>query len=188
MDNLLQHRWRERDKKLNEKILAVQSEMNRRGILPSSISVKEHHDIFRAEFQASIGIIIKTVVDSLQSKTVKFERMALEGWSIEKLERRRDFLDSKFRERAKVSIQSIQNQAMIAPFMSVAQYHEHMVQELKLELNRALHEYEEQFGATLTDRIINKFKNRPLVAFGIIVITVVMAVLGFVAALREIWS
>lgn len=185
MDNLLEHRWRERDRELNEKILDVQSEMNRRRILPSSTSVKEHHQIFRAEFQKSIEIIVKTVIDSLQSKAVKFDRLAFEEWSTKKIERRRDFLDSMFRERARVSIGSVQNQAMIASFMSVTQYYEHMAQELQIKLNRALDEYESQFGATLTDRIINRFKNRPLVAFGIIVITVVMAILGFVAVLRE---
>ena len=59
MDNLLEYRWREQEGNLNEKILVVQSEMNRREILPSSISVKEHHQIFRAEFQKSIEIIVK---------------------------------------------------------------------------------------------------------------------------------
>lgn len=185
MDNLLEHRWREQEGNLNEKILVVQSEMNRREILPSSISVKEHHQIFRAEFQKSIEIIVKTVIDSLQSKAVKFDRLALEEWSTEKLERRRDFLDSMFRERARVSIGSVQNQALIAPFMSVAQYYEHMAQELQIELNRALDEYESQFGATLTDRIVNRFKNYPLVTFGVIVITVVTAILGLVSVLRE---
>lgn len=185
MDKLLENRWRDRDRVLNEKILAVQGEMNRRGILASSITVKEHHQIFRAEFQESIEIIVKSVIDSLQPKAVKLDRLALEAWSIEKLERRRDILDSMFRERARVSIRSLQNQAMIEPFMSVAQYYEHMAQELRIELNRGLDEYESQFGATLTDRLINRFKNRPLVAFGIIVITVVMVILGFIATLRD---
>lgn len=183
MDNLLEHRWKERDRDLNEKILTVQSKMNSRGILASSISVREHHELFRAEFQASAGTIVQTVVDSLQSKAVKFDRLTLKDWSIEKLEKRRDFLDSIFRERARVSIGSCQNQAMIAQFMSVVQYFEHMDQELQIELSEALNKYEAQFGATLTDRIINGFKNRPLVAFGIIVITVVMIVLGVISAL-----
>ena len=186
MDKLLEHRWKERDRTLNARVLTVQSEMNRRGILASSISVKEHHEVFLVEFQASVGIIVQTVIDSLQSKAVKLDRLALKDWSIEKLEQRRDFLDSRFRERASVSIGAVQNLTMITPFMSVAQYFEHMTQELQVELNRALDKYEAQLGATLTDRIINRFKNRPLVAFGIIVITVVMIILGFIAALREI--
>ncbi len=186
MDNLLEHRWRERDRELNENILDVQSEMNRRGLLSSSIAVNEHHQIFRAEFQKSIEIIVKTIIDSLQSKAAKFDRLALEEWSTKKLERRCDFLDSLFRERARVSIGSVKSQAMIAPYMSVTQYYEHMAQELQIELNRMLDEYESQFGETLTDRIINRFKNRPLIAFGIIAITVVMAILGFVAVLREL--
>lgn len=186
MDNLLEHRWQERDRALNEKILAVQNQMNRRGILASSISAKEHHELFRTEFRESIAIIVKSVIDSLQSTDMKFDRVALQKWSIEKLKRRRDILNSIFLERVKVSIQSCQNQAMIAPFMSVSQYCDHMAQELRVELNQALDSYESQFGKTFTDRIINGFKNRPLIAFGIVVIAVVSVILSFVTTLRDI--
>ena len=72
------------------------------------------------------------------------------------------------------------------PFISVAQYYDHMAQELHVELNRTLDEYEAQFGTTLTDRIVNRFKNRPLIAFVVIVIAVVIIIGGFVATVREI--
>jgi hypothetical protein len=188
MDELLAHRWTARDRELNESVLAIQAEMQRRGMLTCSISVKAHHDVFHTEFQASKSIIIITVIDSLQSKNAKLERSALQAWASKRLSERRDALDSLFRRRADVSIRALQNQGMIAPFMSVAQYHDHESQELSIELNRALDEYESHLGATLTDRVVNRFKNHPVVAWGIIVLTVLFAILGLISAFREAGS
>ena len=188
MDNLLENRWKERDRDLDEKILAVQSEMGRRGILRSSVAVKEYHQVFRSEFQESKEVIVKTIVDSLKSKHMKFDRSVLEKKSIEMLAQRCDSLNATFLKRAEASYISLLNNSMIAPFMSLDQYFDHMVQELKIELNQALDEYESQFGVTLTDRIISSFKNRKLVAFGIIVMIVVMSILTFVNMIDEVFS
>jgi hypothetical protein len=186
MDELLAHRWTARDRDLNERVLAVQAEMNRRGILASTISVKTHHDVFREEFQASKVTIVTTVVDCLRSRLAKLNRTALQTWGLTKLAERCDALDSLFRQRAKVSFQSLQNQAMITPFMDVAQYHHHESEEFSIGLHKALDDYESQLGATLTDRIVNRFKNYPVVAFGIIVVIVLAAIFGLFAAFEEI--
>ena len=188
MDDLLKHRWTARDRVLNESVLAVQGEMQRRGMLMSSISVKAHHDVFRKEFQASKSVIIATIMDSLQSKNTKLERSVFQAWASKRLSDRRDVLDSLFRERANVSIRALKNQRMIAPFMSVAQYHDHESQELSIELHRALDGHESQLGATLTDRVVNRFKNHPLVAWEIIVLTVLLAIFGLISAFREVGS
>lgn len=188
MDKLLTNRWTARDKELNESILRVQGEMNRRGILPSSISVKEHHDVFLVEFQASRDTIIKTIIDYLQANDIKPNRTELQVWAMNKLAERRDKLDSLFLQKAKVSFQGLQNQTMIAPFMNIAQYYEHAAQVLIIELKKAIDEYEKKLGETLTARIVNNFKNRPVIAFGIIVVIVIAAILGIYATIKELVS
>jgi len=188
MDDLLQHRWVASDREINEKIMAVQAEMNGRGLLVSSIAVKAIHEVFGAEFESSRSTIVQTVIDSLSSKKVKFDRAELEHWAVAKLAARRDMLDGLFSQRAKASFQSLQNEAMIAPFMSVAQYYDHATEELKVELSRALDAYEQGFGATVTDRVVNGFKNRPVVAFGIVVTLAISSILGLVAFLKEAGS
>lgn len=184
MDELLRHRWSARDRELDDAILAVQAEMNRRGILISSIAVKETHDVFRKEFEASRAVIVQTIIDSLRSKKVKLDRRELDAWAVASLADRRDFLDGLFMQRAKVCTGELQNQTMMAPFMDVAQYFDHASKEISIELNRAIDVYEKEFGATLTDRIINSFKNRPVVAIGVVIVVVISAILGLVAALR----
>ncbi len=180
MDNLIAHRWKARDRDLNESILAVQAEMNNRGVLTSSISVKAHHEVFRSEFQAGRNTIVETIIDSLQSKKVELDRVALETWAMKRLIERRDVLDSRFRTRAKVSFHGLSNQTMIAPFMNIAQYYDHTASELSIELSNALDEYEKQFGATFMDQIVNRFKNRPLVAFGIVIFIVLYGIFRFI--------
>ena len=186
MDELLKNRWSERDRELNEKILKSQNEMNSRGILHSSIAVKALHDVFAEEFSCGRQTIVSTVADSLRLGTVKLNRASFENWAIDQLQQRQEYLDRYFDERARVSMSALQNQSMIAPFTNIAQYYEHASQESAIELKSAVDNYEISLGATLYDRVLNNFKNHPVVVIGAVVITVLLAIFGLIEAIRKV--
>lgn len=188
MDDLLRHRWAERDRELNEKILQSQGKMSGRGILHSSIAVKALHEIFSEEFSSSRYTIVNTVIDSLGMGAVKLDRKGLEGWAVDQLRRRQEYLDGYFKQRGRVSMNALQNEAMIAPFTNVVQYYDHASQELAIELKAAIDEYENALGATLFDRVLHNFKNHPLVVIGAVVIPVLLAIFALVSAIRQIGS
>lgn len=169
-------------------ILKSQGEMNSRGILHSSIAVKALHVIFAEEFSSSRQTIVSTVADSLKLGTVKLDRASLESWAMEQLQQRQEYLDRYFEERAKVSMGALQNQTMIAPFTNIGQYYEHAAQELAIELKSAVDNYENSLGATLYDRVLNNFKNYPIVVTGVVVITVLLAMFGLFEAVRKFVS
>jgi len=188
MDDLLRNRWAERDRELNEKILQSQGEMNGREMLHSSIAVKALHEIFTEEFSSNRRTVVSTVTDSLRLGTVDLNRKALEDWAIDQLRQRQEYLDSYFNQRGRVSMGALQNQAMIAPFTNVAQYYEHASQELVIELHAAVDDYEKALGVTLYDRVLNKFKNHPIVVVGAVVVTVLLAIFGLISAIRQVGS
>ena len=171
---------------LDDRILQSQGEMNGRGMLQSSIAVKSLHDIFADEFLASRQTIVSTVADSLRTGTVRLDRDDLEVWALTQLRQRQVFLDGYFRERGQASIGSLQNQAMNAPFMNVAQYLDHASQELRIEIKAAIDTYENSLGATLYDRVLNKFKNHPVVVIGSVTVFVLLAIFGLYSAIRQI--
>ena len=188
MDELLRNRWSERDRELNESILRSQDEMNGRGILHSSIAVKALNEIFAQEFTCNRHTIVKTITDSLKQGTATLDRKVLESWAVDQLRRRQEFLDGYFNQRARVSMGALQNQAMSAPFTNVAQYYDHAAQEISIELLAAIDDYEKALGETLYDRVLNNFKNHPVIVIGIVVGTVLLAVLGLISAIRQVGS
>lgn len=149
--------------------------MSDRGTLQSSIAVKALHESFSEEFHASRRAIVSTISDSLKSGSVHFDRQSLHDWAHVKLKERQMWLDRDFKERAEVSLSGLKNQSLTEPFTNVAQYYDHASQEMDIELSVAFDEYERSLGVTLYDRVLNGFKNRPIVVIGSFVVLVLLA-------------
>ncbi len=186
IDKLLNNRWSERNRDLNEKILKSQEEMSKRGLLQSTLAVKSLHDIFADEFSSSRQVIVRAIIDSRQLGPAGIDRKAHESWAIDQLRQRQKYLDSYFRERVGISADALQNRSMIAPFMNVAQYLEPAEQELCIEVNWAIDEFESSLGATSYDRVINYIKNQRIGVVLIVSFGLIMAIFGLFSAIQDI--
>ena len=176
MDELLKNRFSERDRELNKKILKSQNEMNSKGILHSSISVNAIQDILTEEFSCCRRTIASTISDSLKLSNVKLNRFLLENWAMDQLQKRQIYLDKYYYEKVREYIKSHQKQKMNAPCTLISQYYEHASQELAIELNSVFDNYENSLGATLHDRVLNKFKNYPIIVIPAVAIGVILAI------------
>ncbi|MFT7043819.1 MAG: hypothetical protein ACJAW7_002582 [Candidatus Azotimanducaceae bacterium] len=188
IDQLVKNRWEERNKELNDRIRGSQGDLAARGMIRSGQAISDLHEIFSEEFTASRKVIVQTIVDCLFSGVTKFDREYLNDWAKERLVERQIFLDSHFQTRGKPSLDSVTNQTMIAHVTNVAQYLESSVLELSIEVKIAMDEYQASLGNTLYDRVLNKFKNYPLVVVPAVVITVLLAIFGLVSAIKALVS
>jgi len=179
MDELLKNRWSERDRELNKKILKSQNEMNSKGMLHSSISVNAIQDIITEEFSCSRRTITSTIFDSLRLSAVKLNRLSLENWAMDQLQKRQIYLDKYYYEKVRAYIEAHQKKTMTAPCTIIAQYYEHASQELAIELNSVFDNYENSLGATLYDRVLNKFKNYPIIVIAAVAIGALLIIFEF---------
>lgn len=152
------------------------------------MAVQALHETFSEEFYDSRHEIVTTVVDSLRSGSASFDRKSLTNWAHQKLEERQRWLDRYFKERARVSMSGRESHKLIEPFTNVAQYFEHASKEMDVELSIAFDEFEKSHGATLYDRVLNNFKNRPVVVISAVVVLTLLAVFGLLEATRNLVS
>jgi hypothetical protein len=188
MDDLLKNRWAERNRELNERIQGSQGGMNARGVLQSSMAVQALHEIFSEEFVSSRATIVSTVSDSLNLGAATLQRKNMEQWALDQLRQRQKYLDRYFLERSSVSMRGLTNEAVMAGYGDVARYFNHASQELRVELNAAFNDYENSFGATLYDRVLNNFKNHPVIVIGAVSVVVLVALFGLYSAIIEVGS
>jgi hypothetical protein len=179
MHELLRTRWQERDIALSARFQAVISQMAGRNMLYSTVLVQELFKVACDEFNGSRQAIVATVIDSLSLGNVKLNREKLLDSSIAALDERRKSIDGQFRSRAKVS--GMLDSGIIRGQVDLSSKMEAAVNEMKVELVRALDEYQNKNSDTLKDQILRKLFNVPLVAWLVIAVVVVAALVSLVS-------
>lgn len=179
MIQLLKLRWDERDRSLQQEFLKVRQNMNARGILNSSITIKNAHGAIAAEFRENRLLITKTVLDHIKSKKKIAKASDFDEYAQQQLAERRAYLERTLRGAFSNILDGLQNKSMIAPFLTLDADFDLAKQELKVELNEAIDNYNSTFGSNLTEQLRNRFLNHPILA--VVVLSVTGA--GFILAL-----
>ena len=183
MEEVLQLRFSERDKAFTEALLTIKNEMNARGLLRSGNTVKAGHDALLKELVESRQLIVDTIYESLTiTKPSKVDKK-LTDIAKESLNKRKEFLESYYQDQMKVVISSLQNKAMHAAYTTLDEAMPLNIKELEIDLAQAYEKYISSRGATLYQRVINQFLDRPLVVIAIITISAVGTIMGFLAVL-----
>lgn len=186
MQNLLISRWKERDIALGERFLHVIGEMNKRGILHSTIMVQQMYKVACDEFVGSRQTIVSTIIDSLVAGTTKFNKDELMTFAIGSLEDRQRSIDRQFRERAKVS--GMLDSGMLRGHIDLASKTDAAVNELRVELIRALDEFQSRKDGNLKDKILNRLLNIPAVAWLVIAVIVAAALVSLIADIVSLFK
>lgn len=186
MQNLLKTRWNERDIALGERFLHVVGQMNGRGMLHSTVMVQAMYKVACDEFVGSRQTIVSTIIDSLMAGTVKFNKDEFMSFAISSLEDRREGIDSLFRARAGVS--GMLDSGMLRGHIDLASKMDGAVNELRVELIRALDEYQSRNDGNLKDKILHKLLNIPAVAWLVIAVVVVAALVSLVSDIVSLFK
>lgn len=131
------------------------------------------------EFVGSRHTIVSTIIDSLIAETVKLKKDELINFAIRSLEDRRQAIDGLFRARASVS--GMLDSGVLKGQIDLASQMDGAINELKVELIRALDEYQSRKNGNLKDKILHKLLNIPVVAWLVIVVLVLVAVVSLVS-------
>lgn len=185
MQNLLETRWKERDVVLGKRFLHATSEMNKRGILHSTVTVQEMYRIACDELVGSRHTIVSTIIDSLVTGAVKLNKDQLMGFAISSLEDRVKSIDAKFRERARVS--GMLDSGMLKGSIELTSKIDGAIDELRVELICALEDYQSRNNGTLKDKIVHRLLNVPAVAWLVIAVVVSAALVSLVSDIVNIF-
>ena len=123
LEALLEKRFRERDRRFNERLVEVQQEYHSRGILFSSVSVKAMHAEFESEFAGSAAESVRAAVDVMrsgQSTLLLPRRRSLLRYCSAVLSRRKDSLQTIFDGPAS-KILGCLSDGMTAPYQSLSE-------------------------------------------------------------------
>ena len=186
MQNLLNTRWKERDIGLGERFLHVVGQMNGRGMLHSTVMVQEIYKVACDEFVGSRQTIVLTIIDSLMAGTAKLKEDELMQFAISSLEDRCRSIDGQFRGRAEVS--GMLDSGVLKSHIDLASKMDCAVNELKVELIRALDEYQSKNNGNLKDKILNRLLNIPGVAWLVIAIVVVAALVSLASDIVNLFK
>lgn len=179
LEETIQLRFKESDKKFTEKLTAIKQEMAARGLLKSGGSVKRGHEALVGEFIESRITIVNAFTEHLAITKPNKIAQSLINKAFDILIERKEFLEKYYQEQMKVVISSLQNQKMIAPYTTLNEQLALNKKELEIELAKASDSYMNSKGSTLFERVKNQFLDRPIVVIVIIVITVVTTTLTF---------
>lgn len=172
-------RWDERDRLLQQEFVKVRQNMNARGILNSSITIQNAHGVIVAEFRENRLLITKTVLDHVRSNKKLAKTSDFNEYAQQQLAQRKDRLERSLRGAFSAILDGLQNKAMIAPFLTLDADFDLAKEELKVELNEAIDNYNSTFGSNLTEQLRNQFLNHPILA----VIVLSAAGAGFILGL-----
>ncbi len=186
MQNLLNTRWKDRDVELGKRFLHVTGEMNGRGRLHSTVMVQAMYEVACDEFVGSRQTIVSTVMDSLIAGIVKLNKDELVSFALSSLEDRRRAIDGLFRARAGVS--GMLDSGMLKGHIDLASKMDGAVNELKVELIRALDEYQRRDEGNLKDKILHKLLNIPAIAWLVIAVVVVAALVSLISDILGLFN
>jgi len=183
MQEILRLRFLDRDKAFAETLTSIKNEMNARGILHSAQTVKRAHEALVNELVESRGTILTTVLETINiTKPIKIDKKVTEN-AVERLRKRKEFLERYFNEQMKVVVSSLQNKKMLEPYLNLSNAIELNEHELRVEVAQEIEKYVSSRGATLYDRIKNQFLDRQFVVVSVITIAAVTVILTFLSLL-----
>jgi len=148
-------------------------------MLHSTILVQEMYKVACDEFVGSRQTIVSTIIDSLMAGTVKLKKDELTNFALNSLEERMQAIDTLLRARAGVS--GMLDSSMLKGYIGLASKMDGAANELKVELIRALDEYQNRNEGNLKDKILHKLLNIPAVAWLVIAVVVVAALVSLVS-------
>jgi len=182
-EKLLGLRFDDKNRRMIELFTQEKQKLNARGLIISSMLIEALHKVLQTELKESCAVIVTTAIDVISSKGLLPAEKALQDMCSEALSKRKGEIEALYLSNVSHIEQGLQNKAMIQPYMSLGDFYLLQREEMRINLSSAYEKYKLDRGGTLARIIGNKFLNIPVVAWGAIVIIVIVAIAGFAGAI-----
>lgn len=182
--NVLRLRFAEKDRRMIERFTAEKQQLNARGPLNSSETVKAMHKVLETELKESSLTVATTAVDIISRRNLPLAENELQDCCSEAFAKRRDEIEALYLSDVRHIEDGLQNKAMLQPYMSLAaDFYQLQREEMLINLSSAYEKYKRDRGGNLASEINNRFLNRPMVAWAVIVIKVILVIAAFAGAI-----
>jgi hypothetical protein len=135
-----------------------------------------------------VVVIVNTAIDATSSELLLPAEKTLQAMCSEALSKRKDEIEALYLSDIRHIEQGLQNKSMIQPYRSLGNFYLLQREEMLVSLSGAYATHNRDRGGTLARIVGNKFLNNPIVAWGAIVITVIVATAGFAGAIGGLRS
>jgi len=160
--------------------------MNARGLLNSSITIKNAHGVLTAEFEANRILITKTILDHIRSLDRIANKAEFENCAQSQLSERKNYLEQALKSGFSNVLSGLPNPAMVAPLMHLDDLYSLAQYELTIELKSAIDTHNKSFGSNLTEQLKNRFLNNPILAIFVLSVAGATFIIGFLRLIEAI--
>lgn len=181
---ILRLRFDERNRRMIERFTDEKQQLNARGLLNSSETLRAMHKVLKAELKESAGTVVTTILDVMTKQNVLVAKKHLQDWSVDALAKRKDEIEAQYLSEVRHIEQGLQNKAMLQSLMSLGEFYAVQREEMLIELSNAWEKYSRDRGGNLASVIKNRFLNHPTVAWASIVMAAILLIAAFAGAIR----
>ena len=146
---LLDLRLEERNRRLKGQFLEVKQRLNARGVLISTITVSELHNVAETELKESTKIIVTTAIDLISHRSVLLTKKRLQALCSNALEQRRDNLEGQLRSAIQTIKDGLLSDKLVASYLSLDALYPLLQEEMPIRLSQAYAAHRRQDGKIL---------------------------------------
>jgi DNA integrity scanning protein DisA with diadenylate cyclase activity len=186
--HIIRLRFDENNRKLIENFTKVKERLNARGLLNSTETIKEIYKALETEFIGCVGLIVITAIDVARKDNLLVKRNKIQKLCEETLAARKQEIEGIYLSNTQQIRGGLLNSNMLSPFMSLDKSHPLQREEIVIRLSNEIDKYHKENGNNLRNIIQNRFLNTPIVAWGAIVIFVIIVIASFTNALSNLMN
>jgi len=185
---LFRLRFDEKNRRMIEHYTEEKQRLNARGLLNSSETIKAMHKVLETELKESVGVVVTTAIDVINKKDLLLNENALQDMCTEALLQRKNEIEALHLSDVRHIEQGLLNKAMLQPYISLGDFYRLQQEEMLINLSAAYEKRLRERGGNLAGVLKNRFLNIPMVAWAVIVITVIIAIASFTNAIGGLRS
>lgn len=183
---IIRLRFDENNRKLIENFTKVKERLNARGLLNSTETIREMYKVLETEFIDCVGLIVITAIDVARKDNLLIKRNKIQKFCEKTLAARKKEIEGIYLSNTQQIRGGLLNSNMLSPFMSLDKIHALQHEEIVIKLSNEIDKYHKEYGNNLRDIIHNRFLNIPIIAWGAIVIFVIIAIVSFTNAISNL--
>lgn len=185
-ERLLRLRFDERNRQTIERLTAVKQQLNARGLLSSSETIRQMHGVAETELKESAPVIVETVIDLLIKSNALRHEKDLRALCSDAFSKRKAEVEALYLAQAHHIQQGLANKAIIQPYVSLDQCYTLLREEITLFFSSAFDKHSRDRGGNLAHVLRNRFLNHPVIAWAAVVVATIIVVAGFLGAIRTL--
>jgi hypothetical protein len=179
LEKILRLKFDQRNQNMIKNFTQEKQKFNARGLVNFSGTVVAMHEVAETELIECKNVIIKTAFEVLHHLKIIPKTNQIEKICISALENRKREIEGIFTENSNHIVSGLQNKKMLEPYISLDNSIKLQLEEMKVGISTTHQLYLNEHGGNLLSLIKNRFLNRYVIAFAIIIIGVIVAIASF---------